>query len=253
MLRRRRPPQDADRPEAPGTDGQERASAQRRRQLPGLALLHHLQGRHRSGIPQPDEVRRDDRRQPRVRRSRRRPCQLPRQGRFPGRHRQCAAEPQVEDRRPDQAVDRARCRRAEDRHRRRSGQRHAGALVGRAGHPHRRGRGNHHQRDRRGQKAGRQQDHRAHPCRLPARPRGDRQDPGRRRGGRRPLPQPAFQHRRKGRRPIPDDGRQSRGLQGAGGTGRLLQQISRRSRGDVRRQRRGQGRQGRPDPRRFPP
>ena len=45
---------------------------ERRRQFPGLAVLHHLQGRGRGRIPQPDEVRRHDHRQPRVRRRRRR-------------------------------------------------------------------------------------------------------------------------------------------------------------------------------------
>ena len=66
--------------------------------------------------------------------------------------------------------------------------------------------------------AGRQQDHRADPCRLPARHRGDRQDPGCRRRGRRPFAHAAVEHRPEGGWPLPDDGRQPRRLQGAGRT-----------------------------------
>ena len=75
--------------EPQGARRPERAAAQRRRQFPGLAVLHDLQGRGRSRIPQPHEVRRHDRRQPRIRRRRRRAGALPRQGAVPGRHRQC--------------------------------------------------------------------------------------------------------------------------------------------------------------------
>ena len=52
----------------------------------------------------------------------------------------------------------------------------------------------------------------------------------------------------EGRRPLPDDGRQSGRLQGAGRPGGVLFEISRRVQGRVRRQRRRQGSQGRPDP-----
>ncbi|MHC2574271.1 hypothetical protein ACVMH6_006599 [Rhizobium leguminosarum] len=63
MLRRRRPPEDRDRPASSGAIGQECPPPQCRRQFPGLALLHDLQGSGRSRIPEPDEVRRHDRRQ----------------------------------------------------------------------------------------------------------------------------------------------------------------------------------------------
>ena len=65
-------------------EGPERAAAQRRRQFPGLAVLHDLQGRGRSRIPQPDEVRRHDRRQPRIRRRRGRAGAVPRHDQVPG-------------------------------------------------------------------------------------------------------------------------------------------------------------------------
>ena len=95
--------------------------------------------------------------------------------------------------------------------------------------------------------AGRQQDHRAHPCRLSPRQGDDRQDPGRRRGGRRPFAFAAVEHRRQGRGPVSDDDRQPGRLQGAGDAGGVLFEISRRVHRDLRRQRRRQGGQGRSD------
>ena len=120
--------------------GQERAAAQRRRQFPGLAVLHDLQGHGRSRVPEPDEVRRHDRRQPRVRRRRGRAGAVPRRwSQFPVLSANVQAGAAVEGRRPHQAVDRARCRRPEDRHRRRGDHRHARDRLARPQH-HDRGR-----------------------------------------------------------------------------------------------------------------
>ena len=94
----------------------------------------------------------------------------------------------------------------------------------------------------------RQQDHRAHPCRLSARASDvDRQDPRRRRRRRRPLAFAFVEHRSEGGRPLSDDGRQPRRLQGAGRPGRVLFEISRRFQSCLRRQRRRQGSLRRPD------
>jgi 5'-nucleotidase/UDP-sugar diphosphatase len=79
------------------------------------------------------------------------------------------------------------------------------------------------------------EDLRADPRRLPARSRRHRQDPGCRCRRRRPLAQPAVEHRPEGRRAVPDDGGQPRRLQGAGRSGGVLQQVSRRSRRRLRR------------------
>ena len=95
--------------------------------------------------------------------------------------------------------------------------------------------------------AGRQQDHRAHPYRLHARTGRHRQDPRRRRGGRRPFALAAVEDRSEGRRPVSDDGRQSGRLQGAGRAGGVLFEISRRDQNRLRRQRRRQGGDRRPD------
>ena len=147
----------------------------------------------------------------------------------------------VEGRRPDQAVARARRRRPEDRHHRRGHQRHAGDRLARPEHRHRGRHRDDHRRGREAEGPGRQQDHRADPYRLSARQGDDRQDPGRRRGGRRPLALAAVEHRPQGRRPLSDDGRQSGGLQGAGDAGGVLFEVSRRVQGGLRRQRRRQG------------
>ena len=93
----------------------------------------------------------------------------------------------------------------------------------------------------------RQQDHRADPYRLSARNGNDRQDPRRRRGGRRPHAHAAVEHRSQGRRPLPDDGRQSARLQGAGRAGRVLFEGARRVESRLQRHRHRQGSQGRSD------
>ena len=116
---------------------------------------------------------------------------------FPVLSRQRAGQRRVQGRRPHQAVDRARGRRPEDRHRRRGHHRHAGDRLARPQH-HDRGRHrDDHGRGREAEGRGRQQDHRADPCRLSPRQGDDRQDPRRRRGGRRPLAFAAVEHRRR--------------------------------------------------------
>ena len=65
--RRRSAARDGDQPGTRQAQGPERDPAQWRRQFPGFAVLHDIQGQGGGRVSEPDEVRRDDRRQPRVR------------------------------------------------------------------------------------------------------------------------------------------------------------------------------------------
>ena len=128
---------------------------------------------------------------------------------FPVLSRQRQGERCVQGRRPHQAVAGARRRRPENRHCRRGDDRYARNRLARPEH-HNRGRHrDDHRRGREAERAGRQQDHRAHPCRLSQGQGADRKNPRRRRGGRRSFSFAAVEHGCQGRRPVSDDDRQS--------------------------------------------
>ncbi len=239
VLRRLRAPGDGD-PRRQGARRREPHPRGRRRPVPGLAVLHLLQGQGRGGDDERARLHRHDRGQPRVRRRARGAALLRGFGRVP--------DPDVERRRlgrapaggRDPEVHRDRGRRRAHRTHRPDAPEH-----GRAGEPG--AERDLHRSVRRRAAGGRcpdrgrgDQDRRAQPFGLRGRQAGGREHDRRRRDRGRALQHAPVEHRRERRGPL-SDGRERRRDR----AGLRLRQVPGRAERHLRRRRGGHGQLGR--------